>query len=390
MTKAEDDFWNTSSHSGFNFDDEEDTLSVSSDHAVLRPVTESSELPIHAIISRGSLDLVLDDVASTLQIVVPSAEETIKKMILGHNYNLRSYTKFRDKINILEKSLETCDANVIIEAILYLRGTLKTNIFYHQLAKRKLALKHYGYYLLLKNELDELVNLYMATGNISNMKNLYYLTSQSTINKALLHRKLEQFIMEHLQKLNSNEDKAEFYGNLQFIKFQVDKNTNCNSVVTQLVELCKSELLTHKGLDKLQEFKKAFKIDDLTFDWTLMNVLASMELWMHINDIFIKNNWLTKRNVLKTAVPQEVFLSALGRHNPPKDILETLLACVSDTDKAFALANKLHCHTFIIQYFVNQRDRLALMKYREKVALQSSEYFLIQSALQSTEKKWKN
>lgn len=43
------------------------------------------------------------------------------------------------------------------------------------------------------------------------------MTGEGIVNKAVLHRKLELFIMEHLQKLNSNDDTAELYENLRLI-----------------------------------------------------------------------------------------------------------------------------------------------------------------------------
>lgn len=79
----------------------------------------------------------------------------------------------------------------------------------------------------------------------------------------------------------------------------MDHKFNSNSVITQLAELCKHELSTHKGMNRLQEYKKTFRIDELTFDWTLMNVLASMKLWMHINESFVKNVSLESQTILK-------------------------------------------------------------------------------------------
>ncbi|ENN74176.1 spermatogenesis-defective protein 39 homolog [Dendroctonus ponderosae] len=391
MAKAEDDFWNASSHSGFNFDDEDDLTDVSSDNTIFSSLTEiSSQVPIHAIISKTNLDMVLDDIESTLPVLVPQVEDTVKKMLIGHNYNLNCYVKFSDKVLLLDKALEACDGSVILKVLLYLKATLKPNIFYLQLSKRNGAVNHYAQYLYMRNRLQEIIDLYMATGNTSSLKSVYYLVGQGITNKELLHRKLDQFIMENMQKINSSDDKTEIYDYLQLTKFQVDHKFNSNSVITQLAELCKHELSTHTGMSRLQEYKKTFRIDELTFDWTLMNVLASMKLWMHINESFVKNNWLTKKNTLKTALSPEIFLTGLYRHNPPRDILETLLGCISDSDKAYALANKLQCHTYIIQYFLNQRDRLALLNYKGKVAYQSSDYYLIESALQYSEKKWRN
>ncbi|XP_066261341.1 spermatogenesis-defective protein 39 homolog [Euwallacea similis] len=392
MHNSEDEFWNTSSHSGFSFDDEDEGFAASTSSDILFKVAPelSSGLPIYALISKTSLDFILNDIVSTYQTAAPTVEDTIRRMINGHNFNLSAYIRFNDKIKLLEKALETCDANVIIKVILFLKATLKSNIFYHQLSKLKMAVKHYAHYLLMRSQFDGVADLYMATGNSFNMKHLYYLIGQGVTNKSILSKKLEQFTMEHLQRTYTSDDKLEMYDHINLIKFQNEHNCYAKSVVSQLAVLFKQELTNHKGLEKSLEFKKIFKIDEMAYDWTLLNVLASMTLWMHINDMFLKNNWLNKKRVLKTSISPGVFLLGLSRHNPPKDVLETFLSCISDIEKALEIANKLQCHTFIIQSYVSQKDRLALLTYKEKVPFQSSDYCLIDSALQCSIKQWKN
>lgn len=390
MSKSEEEFWNTSSHSGFNFDFEDDFSGASLDPIFQSLTEENSELPIHAVISKNSLECVLNNLNSTIQPLVSPVDDAIKNIIYGHKCNLHEYVKFHDKVKLLEQSLNSCDANVIIKIINFLKETLKVNVFYHQLSKRKIAVKHFGHYLMMKNGFEELADLYMATGNTSRMKQLYYLTGEGVTNKQVLHKKLEQFMIQHLQKLNSNEDKSELYDNLQLIQFQIDQQCCFNSVIQQLAELCKTEVVSQKGRDQLREFKKLFKIDDFTFEWTLLNILASKHLWTPLSDIFIKNNWLTTKVSLKISMSAEIFLNGLSRHNPPKAILEQYLSCISDTEKAVFLAQKFLCHSFVIQHFVNQRDRMALINYRDKLIAHTDEYILIESSLQSSEKKWKN
>ncbi|XP_066137428.1 spermatogenesis-defective protein 39 homolog [Euwallacea fornicatus] len=392
MHNSEDEFWNSSSHSGFSFEDEDECLTASASSDILFKVAPelSSGVPIYALISKTSLDFILNDIVSTYQAAAPTVEDTIRRLTNGQNFDLSAYIRFSDKIKLLEKTLETCDANVIIKVILFLKATLKSNIFYHQLSKLKVAVKHYAHYLLMRSQFDSVADLYMATGNSFNTKHLYYLIGQGVTNKSILSKKLEQFTMEHLQRVHSSDDKLEMHDHINLIKFQIEHNFDAKSVVSQLAVLFKHELTNHKGLEKSLEFKKAFKIDEMAYDWTLLNVLASMTLWMHINDIFLKNNWLNKKRVLKTSISPSVFLLGLSRHNPPKDVLETFLGCISDVEKALEIANKLQCHAFIIQSYVTQRDRLALLTYKEKVPFQSPDYCLIESALQCSTKQWKN
>lgn len=38
----------------------------------------------------------------------------------------------------------------------------------------------------------------------------------------------------------------------------------------------------------IMDFKQKFKIDDFAFEWTLMNVMASMQMWPQLAALFIK------------------------------------------------------------------------------------------------------
>ncbi|KAJ8928522.1 hypothetical protein NQ314_018898 [Rhamnusium bicolor] len=96
------------------------------------------------------------------------------------------------------------------------------------------------------------------------------------------------------------------------------------------------------------------------------------------------NNWLTKKNALKTVMNPEIFVYGMSRHKPPKDVLDQYLNCISDSDKSLYLAQKLNCHKFVIQHYIHHRDRLALISYKGKIAPQNEEYFMIENALQST------
>lgn len=78
-----------------------------------------------------------------------------------------------------------------------------------------------------------------------------------------------------------------------------------------------------------------------------------------------------------------MFVYGLSRHKPSIDILEQYLSCITDSEKSLHLAQKLQCHKIVIQHLVNQKDRLALMAYKVKVAPHQEEYFLIENALQS-------
>ncbi|KAJ8955325.1 hypothetical protein NQ318_003418 [Aromia moschata] len=345
-------------------------LSQSFNELVFSSVTEeSSVLPIFSVLSKTSLDLVLDDIKSVNEYVVPPWKKSLKKCSTDKN------THWNDKLLLLDSALETMDGNIIISVILFLKSTLKQNIFFHQLSKRKSAVRHYANYLIINGQFQQLADLYMATGNNANMKQVYYLIGRDVTSKDVLYKRLEQFMVEHMPKVNNNEDKSELFENMHLLpgcalQKEWEKNKNSNEAI--------------------MDFKKRLKVDDFGFEWTILNVMASMQLWPQLTATFIKPNWLTKKNTLKTVMNPEIFVYGLSRHKPPKDVLEQYLACISDSEKSLYLAQKLNCHKFVIQHYINQRDRLALIGYKAKVTAPTEEYFLIENALQSTDKKWKN
>lgn len=56
---------------------------------------------------------------------------------------------------------------------------------------------------------------------------------------------------------------------------------------------------------------------------------------------------------------------------------------MTDSEKSLHLAQKLQCHKTVIQHYINQKDRLALIGYETRVAPHTEEYFLIENALHS-------
>lgn len=80
-----------------------------------------------------------------------------------------------------------------------------------------------------------------------------------------------------------------------FPEWQASKGIEADTVVELLVKYCKD--LHEKNIlttNLLTEFKRHFELDDMTFEWTVMNVLASLELWTTISDFFIKPVSITR------------------------------------------------------------------------------------------------
>nr|CAI5823801.1 unnamed protein product [Callosobruchus analis] len=264
-----ENFWTSGSSLVFNFDDDDDEILHEPVDFIFKSSEDSFVLPIHSIISKTCLDFELGIIVGPLVLAaakpskkdVPPTEVTIQRLIKGQKSSLYNYRNLKDKISLLEAALHSKDGNIILMVILFLKQTLKQNIFFLQLSKWKLAVKHYAYHLIICNQFQELADLYMATGATSNMKQLFYLTGKDVTAKDILYKRLEHAFIEHLQNFAKPDMKVELCDNMQFLKWQIDKKESAASVVEQLALLCRKELdKKNENFNIINEFKEQFKL----------------------------------------------------------------------------------------------------------------------------------
>lgn len=92
-------------------------------------------------------------------------------------------------------------------------------------------------------------------------------------------------------------------------------------------------------------------------------------------------NWLAKKKIFKSAIAPELFMVTLEKHNAPQGVLQEFLSSIVDSDLSLAIARRVKCHKFVIDYYIAQRDRLSLLSYKTLVPAQSQEYFYLENAL---------
>lgn len=91
--------------------------------------------------------------------------------------------------------------------------------------------------------------------------------------------------------------------------------------------------------------------------------------------------WVLKKRALKSIIRPELFILAIGRHEAPEPVIEQFLSCVSDVSKCLSLAEKLKIHNYVINYYMEQKDKTALLKYMEKVQPGSQAMCRLQSSI---------
>lgn len=76
---------------------------------------------------------------------------------------------------------------------------------------------------------------------------------------------------------------------ISFLEWQIEKDESADSVIEQLAVLCRNEWEKNKNSnDVIMEFKNQFRIDEMVFEWTAMNVMASLQHWPQITALFVK------------------------------------------------------------------------------------------------------
>ncbi|XP_044764779.1 spermatogenesis-defective protein 39 homolog [Coccinella septempunctata] len=393
MSNLNDDYWNSSSTSKFSFDDED--LSASQIDSVANDVFSSKQEEINIfaidfIISKKCLDLLLADVDTENIHMVSTPSDAVRKMVRGNKVVLEQFKSYKDKIQLIDEALTTYNGDIILRVTDFLRTTLKFSLFCNVLVKRRAALVHYADFVKLQGNLEELENLYMATGFTTNIKDLYFLNTRCEKNKHDTLNKLKYFISSHSHYLDSFNERKLLSDYVRFLEWQITNGENSNSVVEQLALVCKKQWEQSTDDDQVVAFKNLFRVDEAQYEWTVMNCLCYLGLWKKLIGMFVKPNWFTKKNVLKSVINSDIFIWGVSRHDPPKNVIDQLLTCLSDSDKSLAFAEKFQCYKFMIEYYINQRDRTGLLGCIDKVAANSEEYFMIKKALESQDKRWKN
>ncbi|KAF5294742.1 hypothetical protein FQA39_LY00226 [Lamprigera yunnana] len=402
--KSVDEFWNTSSSTSFNFDDDfepdnssysyNELISPGNTSTLLPSSLESSNnlnvLPIHSLVTKRNLDA--KDVRIIYQTSAPSVQETIIKMFLGMPYSLTIYRSLNQKLELLDEAVNSEDGNIILTVLLFLKNSLEVSELYRHLSNRKVALRHYANYLIREMFLQQLSVLCLECGNYSDLIFLYYTGLDEHLTKDKLQIRLLRFLLEYQQKL-SNDKNTMFIDYKNFVKWQMDNNAVSITVTEQLAALCKSHW--ENGADsgiidkRISEFKLFVKMSEFQYEWIIMNALSTFKMWKTLTNLFIKPNWLTKRNSIRSVINAELIITTLYRHKAPVHVLENFITCIVDNDISLLLAKKLKCHKLVINLYAQQKDRCAIQCYKVEIPRDSEEYNYAETILMS-DKRWKN
>uniref|UniRef100_A0A1Y1MLL0 Vps16 C-terminal domain-containing protein n=2 Tax=Photinus pyralis TaxID=7054 RepID=A0A1Y1MLL0_PHOPY len=303
--KSSDEFWNTTSRTSFNFDDDFEIISSrsyisdskSSDNlgSIVNYDFESASaqslLPIESLLSRRNLEAVLNDVRITYQTPTPSVQETVIKMFLGMPYSLSVYRSLSQKLDLLDEAIASEDGNIILAVLLFLKKTLEATELYNHITKRKVAYRHYSNYLMEELLEQELANLVICSGNTCDLVYVYGTGLEKDMSKDKVQIKLLKFFLDY-SKMMSSEQRAMFTEYKNFIGWQIENKLSCHTLTEELAFLCKSQWETKSDgsncAKQIIDFRAQRHLNDFQYEWIVINALCTFEMWERLKHLFIK------------------------------------------------------------------------------------------------------
>jgi hypothetical protein len=144
---------------------------------------QTSEMPLHLIISDDDLKTILEDQMITDMNILPkniSLEDevkvlrrqlleinyapvslTISKLLMGKSVSLHIYRSLKDKEALLDEAIASGNGDAILQVVLFIQSTVKKKIFHEILRLRPEAVTHYVNYLGTRMKLGEVSEIYL-------------------------------------------------------------------------------------------------------------------------------------------------------------------------------------------------------------------------------------
>ncbi|XP_021367352.1 spermatogenesis-defective protein 39 homolog isoform X2 [Mizuhopecten yessoensis] len=341
-------------------------------------------------------------------------EDTVRCMITGEPFSLEVYRCREEKIELLDRALNTHDGNAIITIVLFLQRTIKTSIFNLELQKRPVAVNHYINYLKNHYDFEVLVDLLGFLGRneeaamfkykqavsasdagvkIKSLKTCHrahFMTDQGLAhNTSLLEEHIS--LLERQRPIEDADARDEQEGKVMLFKSYPRKSSIINmSVITTLYYCC----FYHPGLSENSlaspaAIRRDYKLTDKQYLWIALSARSRLKQWTGIEELFMTKGWFGGTKA-KAVIGFDRVCEVLYKTSAPLDILSKYLRMIDSTDRRIALAKKMKCHDIVVDTYLAMKDRAELTDYAKKLTPHSREAYYAQDALKSSTVKWKN
>ncbi|XP_031572188.1 spermatogenesis-defective protein 39 homolog isoform X2 [Actinia tenebrosa] len=340
--------------------------------------------------------------------------ESVTRIIRGQPYSLELHKSLKDKVNLLDCAIKMHDGNAIIAVILFLKKTVKKEIFCNQLIRQPKALHHYCKFLRQNSDLEELVQLYRRLGKhedaimvkFNNAVKMHNPSNRLFTLKEILKNDVPAYpisadcvttIQEYIKLLNmqidleASDTRAEQEGsNITMTTIPRQATLPLLPVITTLYYCC----IYHYGqpestISSPLYLRNTFKLSEKQFEWTALAACAKTRRWKDIDDLLKGKGWFGTSK-LRSLIGFGKVVTLLYHNKTPEEILSKYLRLIDDLNNRLSLAVKFKCHDVVIETLVAMKDRQKLNKYREQMPNYASQQQTITNYLRNSQIKWKN
>ncbi|XP_033100008.1 spermatogenesis-defective protein 39 homolog isoform X2 [Anneissia japonica] len=341
----------------------------------------------------------------------PKVSDTIIRMMMGESYSLEMYKSLPDKLTLLDSAIEYHDGNSITAIVLFLKKTLKNNIFITELRRRPIAVNHYAVYLQSMGDTEALASELQVLGRKEEAAMWKYrLALQEIVPQVryqsvkkctdlhfegykLLHGETvflrEQCSLMNKQMLIEDEDaKASKEKKPPFGHCQREAKLYFLPLITTLYYCCKYHFnVSQSSKSSPQSLVKEFNMTEKQYVMTAAKACANQHKWEDLETLLTPKKWLAKTK--KPTVGFDRIVEILIKAKAPHDKLEKYMLLMEDTDKRLETAKKYKVHAVVIETLKHMRDLRGLQNYQNEVEYGSREHTQLQTLLKNTSIKWK-
>ncbi|CAK8680204.1 unnamed protein product [Clavelina lepadiformis] len=353
------------------------------------------------------------------QAAAPSKSETLCRLITGGTYILELYKSKEDKAALLDGAIQRHDGNAILAATLFMRDTLKRDLFSKELMKRAVAVDHYCAYLRAAGEIDELHETLSALGRTEEAAMLKYrqcLATTSASNPEIRSSALKDCIkyyfdcdlrlsnetsaiqeqimlMERQSAVEDSDSAAEKSGTVQVFKSHPRRDSIVyKSVITTLYYCCYYHWGEAEGLlSSPTSIKNQHKIGEKQFLYTALAALCRMRRWRDIEALLTVPKSLFRSARLHATIGFDKVVDVLSKNLAPPDALGKYCAEIEGNEKRLEMAIRLKSFKVAIDTLVYTKDRQKLMAYLDEIP-QANQHMrqYASTQLRSQDIKWRN
>lgn len=347
----------------------------------------------------------------------PSKQETLKRFMLGEPVVLELYRSVEDKTGLLDSAIRRHDGNAILAVTLFMRNTLKRELFSKELMSRPVAVDHYCSYLQATSEIEELHEILMVLGRTEEAAMLkyrhclkcarspevrmnalkdcikYYFDSDPRLvnetreiqdQVSLLNR---QNIIDDSDKKTQESEKPSI-----FKTHPRRENLSNKSLITTLYYCCYYHWGEPEGiLSSPQSIRIEYKVSEKAFIYQAVAALCRMRKWRDLEQVLTIPKSLFRGPRLHAVIGFDKVVDVLSKNLAPPDAIQKYCAEIETSESRLEMAEKLRCHKVVIDTLVYQKDRQRLMNYLNQIpdANQHMRQYLL-SESRKPDIKWKN